>query len=141
MSEFPLINDEDEELERLLASATLDRLRAEHPQAFYTLFEADEGPAVVVFRRLSSTEFKRGVKMAADTKRSDKAAETIARDVLLHPQGAELEALREQCPGLDDRVAAFALRIAKGEVPEEAKKLRRSPAKLPAGTSPSTPAR
>lgn len=141
MSEIPLINDEDEELRQLLPPATLDSLLAEHPQAFYTVLETDEGPAVVVFRRLTTAQFKRVVQMASDPKRTEKAAETGANDVILHPKGAELEALREQLPGLNDRIAGFALRIAKGEVPEEAKKLRKSPARPRAGTSPSTPAR
>lgn len=141
MSSLPLINDNDEELSSLLDPETLERLRAEHPTAFYTILEADEGPVAVVFRRLTTAQFKRAIQMVNDPRRTDRAAETTANDVIIHPLGEQLAALREQLPGLNDRVGSFALLIAKGEVPKEAKKLQTSPAKRPAGTSPSTPAR
>lgn len=130
----------DLELLNLLDTNTLERLLAEHPHASYTIVEAYEGPVAVVFRRLTSAEFKRGSKMVNDSRRIEQAAETIANDVILHPRGPALEQLREECPGLNDRIGAFALRLAKGEVPEEVKKLRPSPTRPLAATSPSTPA-
>lgn len=132
---------DNEELQQLLEPATLDRLLAEHPNAFYTVIDADEGATVVAFRRLSPAEFKRVVQMANDPRRADRAADTAANDIVLHPQGPALEALREQCPGLTDRITGLALRIAKGERPDEAKKLRTSPARPRVETSSSTPAR
>lgn len=136
---LPMISSD--ELQELLDAATLDRLLAESPHAFYTVVEADEGPTAVVFRRLSTTEFKRVTQMVKDPRRVDHAADTAAQDIVLFPQGPALRALRDQCPGLTDRVVGLALRIAKGEMPEEAKKLRTSPARPRVGTSPSTPAR
>ncbi len=145
MSEIPLINESElhelHELQDLLDTPTLDRLLAEHPHAFYTVVEADEGQIAVVFRRLSTVEFKRVLQMVKDPRRAELAADTAAQDIVLFPQGPALQALREQCPGLTDRVVGLALGIAKGEMPKEAKKLRTSPVKPRVGTSPSTPAR
>lgn len=123
----------DDELNDLLPPDVLERLRAECPGAFYTVAEGDEGQVAVVFKRLSGDQFKRAQGMAEDKTRKGKMAATIFRDIVLHPQGPELEKLKEDCPAIDDQVAALALEIARGKAPEEAKKLRPSSPK-PAAT-------
>ena len=108
---------------------TIDRLLAEHPNAYYTTAEASEGPVAVVFKRLTAEQFKRAQGMAEDKARKSKMAQTIWRDVVLYPKGEAEKALLEDCPAIDDQVAVLALEIARGKAPEEAKKLRTSPRK------------
>lgn len=123
----------DDELNELIPEDVLGRLRAEHPGAFYTTAEADQGTVAVVFKRLTTDQFKRAQGMTDDKVRRVKMAATVFRDVLLYPQGAELAKLQEDCPAIDDQVAALALEIARGKAPEEAKKLLTSSRK-PAAT-------
>lgn len=135
--------DNNGELEQLLDSDTLDKLRAEHPGAFYFVAEGEEGPVPVVFRRLKTAELQRVQEMLKNPRRAAQAGRQATDDIVLYPaKGSDaLERLREDCPMLDDKVGSLAIEIAKGQVPEEAKKLRPSPAKPRAGTSPSTPER
>lgn len=140
MTEVPSIHD-DGELDMLVDPTTLDTLRDEHPQAFYTVAEGGEKAVAVVFRRFTPAEHKRVLEMLKNPRRADKAAETAANDIILFPKGADLQQLRDDCPAIDDRVGTLAMQIARGVMPEEAKKLRPSPGKPQAGTSLSTPAR
>lgn len=121
-----------EEARDLIPETALEQLLAEHPGAYYTTAEADEGPVAVVFKRLTAEQFKRAQAMAEDKARKGKMAQTIWRDVVLYPTGDEQKALLNDCPAIDDQVAALALEIARGKAPEEAKKLRTSPRKPPA---------
>ena len=124
-----LLEEVAEEARDLIAEADLERLLAEHPNAYYTTAEASEGPVAVVFKRLTAEQFKRAQGMAEDKARKSKMAQTIWRDVVLYPKGEAEKALLEDCPAIDDQVAALALEIARGKAPEEAKKLRTSPRK------------
>lgn len=124
-----LLEEVTEEARDLIAEADLERLLAEHPNAYYTTAEASEGPVAVVFKRLTAEQFKRAQGMAEDKARKSKMAQTIWRDVVLYPKGEAEKALLEDCPAIDDQVAALALEIARGKAPEEAKKLRTSPRK------------
>lgn len=123
----PTLQEVAEEARELIPEAILDRLLAENPGAYYTTAEASDGPVAVVFKRLSQEQFKRAQAMADDKNRKGKMAQTIWRDVVLHPAGEEQKQLLDDCPALDDQVAALALEIARGKAPEEAKKLRTSP--------------
>lgn len=129
----------DDEIADLILAEKLDQLRADFPEAFYTVAEASEGPVAIVFKRLTKTQYNRAQGMIDDPRRKKNVASTVFRDVVVHPQGAELEALTEDCPAIDDQVATLALEIARGKAPEEAKKLRSSSPK-PAATRLSTPA-
>lgn len=135
--------DNDGELSQLLDPDTLDQLRAAHPGAFYFIAEGDEGPVPVVFRRLKTPELQRVQEMLKNPRRAAQAGRQATDDVVLYPpKGSDaLERLREDCPMLDDKIGALAVEIAKGQVPEEAKKLRTSPGKPRVETSPSTPGR
>jgi hypothetical protein len=121
-----------EEARDLIPEAALEQLLAEHPGAYYTTAEADDGTIAVVFKRLTADQFKRAQAMAEDKARKGKMAQTIWRDVVLYPTGDEQKVLLNDCPAIDDQVAALALEIARGKAPEEAKKLRTSPRKPPA---------
>lgn len=127
-----ILEEVAEEARELIPKDKLEQLLAEHPNAFYTLAEADAGPVAVVFKRLTSDQFKRGSAMIEDKNRRGKVAQTIWRDVVLYPTGDEQKQLLEECPAIDDQVAALAFEIARGKAPEEAKKLRTSPRKPPA---------
>ena len=126
------LEEATEEARELIPEADLEQLLAEHQHAYYTTAEASEGPVAVVFKRLSGDQFKRAQKMGEDKNRKDKMAATIFRDVVLYPTGDALKALLDDCPAIDDQVAALALEIARGKAPEEAKKLRTSSRKPPA---------
>jgi len=128
----PTLEEATEEARELIPEADLEQLLAEHPNAYYTTAEASEGPVAVVFKRLTGEQFKRVQGMASDKARALKMASTVFRDVVLYPRGDALKALLDDCPAIDDQVAALALEIARGKAPEEAKKLRTSPRKPPA---------
>lgn len=127
-----LLEDVAEEARELIPASTLEQLLAEHPNAYYTTAEADAGPVAVVFKRLTPDQFKRAQAISEDKARKSKLASTLWRDVVLYPTGDEQKALLEDCPAIDDQVAALVLEIARGKAPEEAKKLRTSPRKPPA---------
>lgn len=124
-----LLEEVADEARDLIPEADLERLLAEHPNAYYTTAEASEGPVAVVFKRLTAEQFKRAQGMAEDKARKSRMAQTIWRDVVLYPKGEAEAALLGDCPAIDDQVAALALEIARGKAPEEAKKLRTSPRK------------
>lgn len=128
----PTLEEATEEARELIPEDKLGELLAEHPGAYYTTAETSEGTVAVVFKRLSAEQFKRAQGMADDKNRKGKMAPTIFRDVILYPTGDEQKALLDDCPAIDDQVAALALEIARGKAPEEAKKLRTSPRKPPA---------
>jgi hypothetical protein len=123
----PTLEEVAEEARELIPEDKLTELLAEHPGAYYTTAEASDGPVAVVFKRLSQEQFKRAQAMADDKNRKGKMAQTLWRDVVLYPKGEAEKALLEDCPAIDDQVAALALEIARGKAPEEAKKLRTSP--------------
>jgi hypothetical protein len=128
----PTLEEANEEARELIPEDRLGELLADHPGAYYTTAEASEGTVAVVFKRLSPEQFKRAQGMADDKNRKGKMAQTIWRDVVLYPTGEEQKQLLDDCPAIDDQVAALALEIARGKAPEEAKKLRTSPRKPPA---------
>ncbi len=116
--------DNDDELSFYIDADTLARLRAEYPGAYYTMAEGDVGPVPVVFKRMSSDQYKRVQGMTKDKARAEKIAPTVFRELVVYPEGDTMKSLIEVCPALDDQVASLALDLARGRAPEEAKKLR-----------------
>lgn len=116
--------EHDDELSFYIDADTLARLRTEYPGAYYTMAEGDVGPVPVVFKRMTSDQYKRVQGMTKDKARAEKIAPTVFRELVVYPEGEALAALVEVCPALDDQVATLALDLARGRAPEEAKKLR-----------------
>lgn len=112
---------DDDSVEHFIEADTLATLRADHPRARY--FLTDEGDHPIVFRPLKGVEFDRARKMLDDPKRKHGADERIARDIIVHPPKGELDGLFDDFPALASKVAALAVEIAKGEEPQEVKKL------------------
>jgi hypothetical protein len=115
--------DEDS-IEAKLDADTLSELRSAHPRARYFLI--DETGQPVVFRPLKGAEFDRLKRMLEDPKRKHGGPERAAKDVIVYPKTKELDALFEDFPGLPMKVTTLAVEVARGEEPEEVKKLASS---------------
>jgi len=65
----------------------------------------------VVLRKPTAAEYKRFRAISFNEKKRDVALETITRDTMVHPSGAEVDALFERYPAVGEAVGPEALRM------------------------------
>jgi hypothetical protein len=109
--------------------AALDRLRVDPDD----LSHVKPVSADIVFGEPSCAGVDRLVAVMSDKKKTELAKfqsnKTICKDLVLYPEGKDLDTLFARKPGLPTRIVTAAFEVASDEAGTEAKKLKRATSK------------